>query len=92
MCRQLEVTLLKAVVLYGSFPTGHRSFDPDEFLRAPTLEWYNHAGVGIIRSFVREEISRHVFMDFVCHPYTPVERRLACKNAFDCLSRASQQL
>ena len=83
VCRQPEVTSLEAVVLYGSFPTGHRSFDPDAFLRAPTLEWYNHAGVGIIRSFVREEISRHVFMRFVCHPYAPLERRQACENAFD---------
>ena len=92
VCRQFEVTLLKAVVLYGKFPTGQRDFNPYAFLRAPAMDWFNHAGVGVIRSFVREEISSDTFMDFVCHPYTPVECRLACKKAFDCLSSPSQQL
>ena len=83
VCRQPEVTSFEAVMLYGNFPTGQRSFDPDAFLRAPSMDWFNHAGVGVIRSFVREEISRDTFMDFVCHPPSPLERRQECKNAID---------
>ena len=47
--------------MYNCFPSGQRGFDAAAFLRTPSPEWFNHAGVGITRSFVREEISQLAF-------------------------------
>ena len=63
LCRQRAINPILLLCLYFCFATESREFNPELLLQNPDLSWFNHAGVGIAKSFARGEISEHVFLN-----------------------------
>jgi len=58
VCRQREVCRPTAIAVYTRFPTTSPGFSSDALWGDPTLEWFSLAGQGLIKGFVRHELSR----------------------------------
>ena len=57
VCRQCEVCRPTAFFIYKHFPSRDPDFKGDELWGEPSLRWFSPAGQGLVKSFVRGELS-----------------------------------
>ena len=85
-CRQREIDPIRLLRLYACFPAESREFSPESLLQNPDWSWFNHAGVGIAKSFVRGEISVHMFSYLTAPANVPRARNALCARAAGALT------
>lgn len=86
ICKQREIDPIRLLRLYACFPTESREFSPESFLQNPDLSWFNHAGVGVAKSFARGEISDRIFSYLTAPANAPRTRNTLCASAASALA------